>query len=164
MPIYLQISSTTRAIGRSKGKLHGMSYGSHTITPQNLSLSLLDIAHQSGLQRGSGGKGKVPIVIVKQTDSASPLLWQALCTNEVLNSMDLSFVRPTGTGGKEQVVERITLTNAFISNIKRYTPSRQGGRSGHDTNELEEISLIFQKIAYTNVIGKKSAKDNWIGG
>lgn len=163
MPIYLRFSSTTRAFGRGKGKLHGMAYGQTAITPRNLNLSLFEIANESSGSTGhpNATRHHHPIVIVKQKDSASPLLWQALCTNEVLNAMDLSFIRPTGTGGKEQVVERVTLTNAVISNIKRYTPKLQGGRSQHDTNELEEIELTFQAITITNLSGKKSASDNW---
>jgi len=84
-----------------------------------------------------------------------------LCTNEVLQSADLSFVRPTGTGGKEVVVERVTLTNAVISKVQRYTPKLQGNRSQHDTNELEEVELTFTKIDVGNVLGKKSASDDW---
>jgi type VI secretion system Hcp family effector len=166
MPIYLRFSSTSRAFGRGKGKLHRLTYGSKVITPRNLSLSLLQIDSESSGSSGQSREGRHhhPIVIVKEVDSASPLLWQALCTNEVLNSADLSFVRPGSTGGgKEQVVERITLTNAFISNIKRYTPSLQGEGSKRDTDQLEEISFVFQKIAYINVSGRKSAKDDWTG-
>jgi type VI secretion system secreted protein Hcp len=166
MSTYLQFSSTSRAFGRGKGKLRRMSYGSSAITPGNLNSSLFQMASESSgsTGRSRGGRHQHPIVIVKEVDSASPLLWQALCSNEALQSVDLTLLRPGGSGGtagKEVVVARITLTNAFISNIKRYTPSLQGGRSEHDTDELEEISFIFQKIAYTNVIKKKSSTDDW---
>jgi type VI secretion system secreted protein Hcp len=162
MAIYLRFSSTTRSFGRGKGKVYRMSHGQTSITPRNLNLSLFQIASEfSSAGQPIGRRRHDPIVIVKEVDSASPLLWQALCTNEVLQSADLSFVRPTGTGGKEVVVERVTLTNAVISKVQRYTPKLQGNRSQHDTNELEEVELTFTKIDVGNVLGKKSASDDW---
>jgi len=172
MPIFLEFSSTTRSFGRGKGKVYGMSYGQTTVTPRNLNLSLLQMASDSSSSSSSGQtsgrRHHSPIVIVKEVDSASPLLWQACCTNEVLQSADLNFARPTGNGGKEVVISRITLTNAVISKVQRYTPlvpKKPGSSSGRkDTNELEEIELTFQKIAFSNVKGKKSASDDWLAG
>jgi type VI secretion system secreted protein Hcp len=145
-----------------------MAFGSKTVTPRNLSHSLFSMAFQSDGHSGSGGKrdtSKTPIVIVKQRDSSSPGLYQACCTNEVLQTADLSFVRPTGSGGKEVVVSRITLTNAVISNVGRFTPlvPPKKGRPRWQTitDELEKVKLTFQKIEYTNVAGKISATDDW---
>jgi type VI secretion system secreted protein Hcp len=175
MPIYIQFSAKGRSLGRGKGKVHGMSYGSNVITPRNLDSSLFQIASEFSQPKGSssGGRHHSPIVIVKEVDAASPLLWQALCTNEVFQSADLSFARPSGNGGKEEVVATITLTNAVISQVGQFHPGQFPGpkKPKHglpsqqiDTNELEEIKFTFQKITYTNVLGKKGASDDWLGG
>jgi type VI secretion system Hcp family effector len=102
-----------------------------------------------------------PITIVREVDSASPLLWQGLCTNEALRALDISLVQRPSSGSGEVVVERITLTNAVISKVHRYTPSLSEDSVERNTDELEEIQLVFQKIAYTNVEGSTSASDDW---
>jgi type VI secretion system Hcp family effector len=43
------------------------------------------------LNAASGG---TIFVIHREVDTASPLLWQALCTNEQITSVVLSFARP----------------------------------------------------------------------
>jgi type VI secretion system secreted protein Hcp len=84
---------------------------------------------QSDLGFGTltGKRTHHPITIVREVDSASPLLWQALCTNEVLTSATLSFNRPPG--GKLTVFHTIELTNATIIDIKLTTDS--SGKKWH---------------------------------
>src|ERR1700677_697090 len=138
------------------GPVHKMSYGHMSITPRNLTSALLQVKSQSDAGRGSltGKRQHSPITIVREVDSASPLLWKGLCTNEALRALDISLVQRPDTGKGEVVVERITLTNAVISNVHRYTPRLGSSESDvHDTNELEEIQFTFQKITYTNVSG-----------
>jgi type VI secretion system Hcp family effector len=164
----VQFSSTTRSLGRGKGQLRGMAYGSRTITPRNFSQMLLGIASQTGGLSGSGGKGKgstTPFVIVKKKDSSSPLLFQMCCTAETQQSLDLNFIRPGGSGGKEQVVSRITLTNATIAKYNQFHNLLTLPKPKHpktlNTRELEEIELTFQDITLTNVFNSKSARDDW---
>jgi type VI secretion system Hcp family effector len=78
-------------------------------------------------------------VVTKEADSASPQLLQAHWTNEVIDSVILQFFRP-GTGGKETVAERITLTNAVISKIG-YAPPLKGKRREAVTLTYEELTV-----------------------
>jgi type VI secretion system secreted protein Hcp len=137
-------------------------------------MSLFQIASESAGSTGQSKEGRHhhPIVIVKEVDAASPLLWQACCTNEVLQSVDLTLVRAGGTGGKEQVVSRITLTNAEISKLNQYHPVLipppkkpiHGNRIQQiHTNELEEFSMTFMEITYTIVMKSKADADDWSG-
>jgi type VI protein secretion system component Hcp len=64
-------------------------------------------------------------------------------------------------GGGEVVVERITLTNAVISKVHRYTPHLGSEFNVHDTDEMEEIQFAFQKITFSNVAGSTSTSDDW---
>jgi type VI secretion system secreted protein Hcp len=115
----------------------GFSFGAQTPTGSN-----------SG--GASGKRQHSPITIVKEVDSASPLLLQALVTNEALKTVGLTFTRPSQTG-KETVYQRITLTNATISSVERYHPALSGSGGHHDTSELEAISFSFQKIQVTDL-------------
>jgi type VI secretion system Hcp family effector len=59
-----------------------------------------------------------PIQISKQWGAASPQILQALATNEVLNPVIVEFTRTT-PDGKEQVYQRVTLTNALVVDVER---------------------------------------------
>jgi type VI secretion system Hcp family effector len=172
MPIYLQFSIPGRNIGRGKGAVYAMAYGPNKITPRNLSQSLFKMAtlsHGTGAD-GKGNDSNNPIVIVKQRDSSSTQLFHALSTQELLPAVQLNFIRSGGTGGKEQVVSKITLTNAVISRVNQFRPTQfvppkkpklGGSTENNNSNELEEFQLTFQKIDYSNVFNSRSASDDW---
>jgi type VI protein secretion system component Hcp len=110
------------------------------------------------------------IVITKDTNVSSPLLWNVSYANEVLDPIIISLTHSnsSGGGGQEQVVSRITLTNASVVKYTRFAPSlatstRQPTPAGSGlrnvpvaavipgsalANELEEIHLTFQKISF----------------
>jgi type VI secretion system Hcp family effector len=132
-------------------KQGAVTVGKRTDSFEILGFSL-GIARSTGSNSGqaSGRSQQSPITIVKEVDPASPLLLQALVTNEALKTVTISFTRPSSTG-QEKVYQRITLTNASISSVERYHPALSGAAGNHDTSELESISLIFQKIQVTNL-------------
>jgi type VI secretion system secreted protein Hcp len=86
-----------------------------------------------------GKRTHKPIVIVREVDSASPLLWQALCTNEGFQLATLSFAKPSSSG-KETVYQRITLTNGTISNIG-YAQPLNGKRRQAITFQYEDLAV-----------------------
>ena len=141
------------------GPVHRMSYGPLSITPHNLGSALFQVKTQH--DAGGGKRQHSPITIVREVDSASPLLWQGLCTNEALRAVDISLVQRPSSGSGEVVVERITLTNAVISKVHRYTPHLGSEFNVHDTDEMEEIQFAFQKITFSNVAGSTSTSDDW---
>jgi type VI secretion system secreted protein Hcp len=101
--------------------------------------------------------------IVREVDSASPLLWQGLCTNEGIVSATLSFARPDGTG-KLALHTTIALTGGAIVKYRTWHGILPG--SGDEleqlgTNELEEFDMVFTKLTYSNAIKSKSAQDDW---
>jgi type VI secretion system secreted protein Hcp len=104
--------------------------------------------------RGSsaGKRQHNPIVITKEQDSASPLFFGAAFSNEVF---------------KEVVIERrlnghtlniVTLKDAAIS---RFGPADVLPHKPVKGMHYEKIEFTFQQIAYENVIGGKSATDDW---
>jgi len=90
----------------------------------------------------TGRRQHRPITIVREVDQASPLLWQALCTNESFQSASLQFVRPN-SNGKETVYYTINLTNGAIV----------GYRTGHGSKgkKREIVTLVFDDLEVNGV-------------
>ena len=93
----------------------------------------------------SGKRIWKPVTIVKEIDSTSPKLLQALRQNEVLE-VKLEFT----PGGKAP--KAISLQGATITNLQRV---RQGGK------DVEEIEFRYEKIEITHQNGQKSYSDDW---
>jgi type VI secretion system secreted protein Hcp len=85
----------------------------------------------------SGRRKHHPIVITREVDSSSPLLWQACVAGDVLTSAVLNFQKP-GIGGSQSSLQSIELINGTIIHIKNAPPV--GGKACHN------ISLSFQDI------------------
>ncbi len=100
----------------------------------------------------TGKRQHRPLVITKDWGAASPQLFAALVSNEVLKTVVCEFVRPNSVG-QEQVYETIKLTNASISDIKRYTDTESG-------REVEDVAFTFQKIEIQD--GTATAGDDWM--
>ena len=103
--------------GTKQGTIKGGSPRRHGWTE----VFSISFGEQTPLDAGTGqltGKRQhKPVVIVKQRDQATPLLLQACVTNEVLDSVSLSFARPN-SDGKEEVYQTIELTNGAIVGYK----------------------------------------------
>jgi len=105
----------------------------------------------SGLPTGK--RQHKPISITKPIDKATPLLFQALVTNENLSNVELRFYKPDRTG-REQLYYTIELTNASIAGIGQ---SQLVG----DPMPLEEVSFTYEKIVWTWTDGGITAEDDW---
>ncbi len=106
----------------------------------------------------TGKRVHQPVTFVKEWGPASPQLFQALTTNEVLKSALFEFVHTTADG-TEEVYHTVKLTNATVVSIRQYTSGGQG--SGLPAHGLEEVALAFQAIEIESKTGKTMAADNW---
>jgi type VI secretion system secreted protein Hcp len=154
-----------------KSPIHGLKLGSETLTPRNVGFKIQSLSPRdasSGL--ASGKRQHSPLVITKETDSASPNLFQhCISGNQLISQITLNFWNPNRQGKPESVAYTIELTNATIAGYERihalHGNSEQSSHaSALSTNELERFKLIFQKITFTNVMKSKSTTDDWMGG
>ena len=83
-----------------------------------------------------------PIVITREPGAASPRFFKALVTHEKLNSVVIKFLPGNVATGANEVQQRITLTNAFISDFLQYV--------GDDGRWLEDVAFTFQVIKIDN--------------
>jgi type VI secretion system secreted protein Hcp len=111
--------------------------------------------------QASGKRQHGPIVVTKEWGAASPQLFAALTTNEVLKSVKIDFMESGAGGGggaegKEVVAYTITLSNAAVSDIKQSV--NQDPALGK--TPVEEVSFTFQRIEVSNLLGKTTAMDD----
>jgi type VI secretion system secreted protein Hcp len=129
-----------------KGKLAGIGF-SYEVTSS--------LGAASG--RASRKREHGPITFTKEWGAASPQLFAALVTNEVLETALFEFVR-TNDVGVERVFQTIRLTNASVTSIHQYVAAQEDTELDHA--ELEDVALSFRDIEITNVDAKTMAADS----
>ena len=104
----------------------------------------------------AGKRMHSPVIFTKQWGAASPQLFQAAVTNEVLKSVLFEFLA-TDKAGKEHVFETVKLTNATVSDLRRSLDEHtaEGARG------IDQVALVFQKIEIADNDGKTAAGDDW---
>jgi|SRR5208282_614605 len=135
--------------GREKDKIAGVALTYGLAVPKDPA---------SGFRTGK--RQPKAVVFTKEWGAASPQLFQAAATNEVLTSVLFEFVT-TNTYGKEEIDYTIELTNATISGFEGSLHIGEKAGPIIDTRELEVITLEFQKIVVTSVTGGTTATDDW---
>ncbi|HEY8285165.1 MAG TPA: type VI secretion system tube protein TssD [Chloroflexota bacterium] len=137
--------------GAPAGSTRFLSYSYEITSPRDIATG-----------QSSGKRMHKPFVIIKEWDAASPQLFQACVTNELLPQVTLAFYQTT-PAGEQQRYHTITLTNAMISNLKQFVADPVLAAE-YDAADLEEISFTYQKIEISDVRSSKSAADDWNAG
>ncbi len=128
-----------------QGKIQGLSFSYEVLSPRDA---------VSG--QAVGRHRYKPITFLKAWDAATPRLFQALVTNEMLRSIVFEFYGTTADGA-EKVRHTITLTDASVEDIRLFT-GNVDQINQYEAHDLEEVSLIFQKIRIQdNATGLSSA-------
>jgi type VI secretion system secreted protein Hcp len=126
-----------------KGATQGSFNGSSTKGRHAGSIAIRDFSFglESPVDVHSGGatgrRQHKPVVITREVDSASPLLFQALVTNEVFHDAAFEFVSGIN-GGKHHSIHTIDLINGKIVRIT-HSPNSGGKRHEKITFDYEHV-------------------------
>lgn len=104
-----------------------------------------ELTAQMGGKRTHG-----PVVLTKSWGAASPQIFQAATTGEVLKRVELEFYQ-AGPSGAVELQYTIKLTGATIVGVKQYTLNNEF---------LEDVSIAFQKIDVEHKPSKTAASDS----
>jgi len=148
-----------------KGKTQGDIKGSVTQKGREDKIMVIAVNHEiisprdpaSGLPTGK--RMHRPLVITKELDKSSPLLYNVLCNNEAITDWELEFWQPSATGAEKQHYS-IKLTNANIASIHFIMPNNKHPELSKFA-EYEEIAFTYQKIEWTWKDGGITAQDDW---
>ena len=154
---------------RLKAQKQGDIAGSVTLKGREKQIMVIAVEHEvvsprdpaSGLPTGK--RQHKPLVITKELDRSSPLLYTALVTNENISSFTLDFLAPqskAGAVGTEINAYTISLTNARIASIRTVMPNNKIPELTKLAT-YEEVAFTYQKITWTWNDGAITASDDW---
>jgi type VI secretion system secreted protein Hcp len=149
-----------------KGQKQGEIKGSVTQKGREGSIEVIAVSHEIVSPRdpasgqATGKRMHKPLVITKELDKSSPLLYAALASNETMKEWTLTFYRPD-KGGKEVASYTITLTNAMIAGIQFVMPNNKHADL-MKLMEYEEVEFVYEKIQWTWLDGGITAVDDWL--
>lgn len=132
---------------RKAERLSGISFHYSVSSPRDVATG-----------QASGKRQHQPVSFVKEWGAATPQLFQAAVTNEVLKTVLFEFVK-TNENGEEYVFHTVKLTNASINQIDQYIDGEPEPPA--DSRALERVALAFQRIEIQNADGKTMATDDW---
>lgn len=106
-----------------------------------------------------GTRRHEPVRFVKPLDKASPMLWQALATGEVLTEIELKFWR-TSTQGQQEHYYTIKWEDAVLVGGKTILPDFYDA-ANDSRGHCEEWSFAYRKCDWTHEKAGTSASDDW---
>jgi type VI secretion system secreted protein Hcp len=146
------------------GKKTGEVKGSVTVKGHEGNIQVIAANHEVLSPRdpvpglASGKRIHKPFVITKERDRSSPLLYNILCTNELITDWTLQFFANLPTGPAQ--THTVQLVNAAICDIAFIMPNNKHPDLA-PLVEYEEISFTYQKITWTWTDGGITASDDW---
>jgi len=153
-----------------KGQKQGEIKGSVTQKGRENKIMVIAVSHEiisprdaaSGLPTGK--RQHKPLVITKEIDKSSPLLYNALVNNENIPEWELQFwtpqIKATSGVGTEVQHYTIKLINANIASISFRMPNNKHPELMKFA-EFEEIAFTYQKVEWTWNDGGIMAMDDW---
>lgn len=157
----MPMTSHMDVFGKNQGKIDGscdMEGRQATILVYALDHTIhIPRDPQSGLPSGKRIHG--PLTIEKETDKASPMLKQALCSGEQLSSVVIRQYRIDPTGAEEHYYT-ITLEDAIIVEINPYMPLAFLSEN-EPYRHMEKISFTYSKIKWKHEVDGIESEDSW---
>ena len=96
----------------------------------------------------SGKVQNLPVTITKPLDGASPQLFQALVTNELLKSVTIEFYAGDAATGQETITQTIRLTNASVANLRQTLDAPSDPAASAAAEPYETVALTYQSIEF----------------
>lgn len=109
----------------------------------------------------TGKRQHQPFRIVKLINRGSPLILNALATNETLPTVTIELWVPSATGTETKLLT-YTLTNAQLASVRPWMPNKSDAATT-TYPPAEELAFTYQKITvtYTGDGGDTTAEDDW---
>ncbi len=107
----------------------------------------------------SAGRLHLPLTFTKLVDRCTPMLYQAMCTNELLTEVIIDWYRTDGAG-MDELYFRHKIVNAQITSMKFIVPEIQH-LDTHHMGHTESVTLIYDQIVWSHEIDGVEFEDQW---
>lgn len=142
--VYCRITGTQQKLILGNNTVRGLE---DTLPVQALAVGLETQANASTGGGKSVGKAIYgPLTLVRSLDAASPKLFMAAATGELLSLVECTFYRKGGKGGAMQSYFKITLGNSVITALNVDKDEQA------DSSVRESISFSFASIKMEDTI------------
>jgi type VI secretion system secreted protein Hcp len=141
---------------------------------KNGTIALLGIEHGVASVRDSatglaaGKRQHHPIIVTKETDRTSPILYRMLTTNELITDFTLLFYGVEESmgllGGRETLLYTIALKKAFVSRIDLSGSVDKQAEAADRLPLTERVSFVYETIVWEWASGGIIAEDGWSTG
>lgn len=112
---------------------------------------------QSG--QPSGQRVHKPFKFTSSINKATPLMYQALATGEMLPTVEVNWYR-TSTEGKQEHFFTTKLEDATIVSINTVLPHAQD-KENENYTQLIEVALAYRKIVWEHGVAGTAGSDDW---
>ena len=163
-PAYIKIEGQTQG-NITAGAFTSDSVGNVFVEGHEDEILVQEIKHrvtvptdpQSG--QPSGQRVHKPLIFTSALSKASPMLYQALATGEMLPTVEVKWFR-TSTDGKQEHFFTTKLEDATVVEIHTLLPHAQDSDNANYT-QLIKTSLAYRKVSWSHVVAGTEASDDW---
>lgn len=163
-PAYISISGKTQG-NLTEGAFTADSVGNVYVEGHEDQILVQEIEHrvntptdpQSG--QPSGQRVHKPFTFTSALNKATPLLYQALASGEMLPEVEVKWYR-TSIDGKQEHFFTTALEDATIVDITSVLPHAQDPSKAEFT-QLIKVAMAYRKITWTHEIAGTEASDGW---
>jgi type VI secretion system secreted protein Hcp len=108
---------------------------------------LIELPARQETQMTTGDPVHRPVMLRKEVDASTPKLYQALCRQELLESLEIQWFRHTPEG-REELFYTVVLTNALIVAIQPWSADYLDERLEH-YRPMEKVSFAYEAIRWS---------------
>lgn len=111
----------------------------------------VSIPHDEQRGKYSGLRTHGAVMLIKELDLASPLLYDACCRGQTLDELYIQWYRIT-PAGQEEVYFTTRLKNVKVVSVESVLPNTKDRREEKKMH-LEKLELLYQHITWEHVDG-----------
>lgn len=139
--------------------------GSSQVGGREHSIEVLSLSHGMHAPADSytgklmGGRSHRPLIIEKEIDKSSPVLYQAVARGMSLASAELKWYRVNEAGYEEEYFNML-MRNVKVVSVSPRVPNIKEQASAHQ-NHVEVVEFMYEEIQWSYLDGNLIFKDAW---
>ncbi|NIF29000.1 Hcp family type VI secretion system effector [Pantoea sp. Tr-811] len=163
-PAYIKIQGQTQG-NITAGAFTSDSVGNVFVEGHEDEILVQEIKHQiktpTDPQSGqpAGQRVHKPFIFTSALNKATPLMYQALASGEMLPTVEVNWYR-TSVEGKQEHFFTTKLEDATIVDINTVLPHAQNQDNANYT-QMIEVAMSYRKISWTHVVAGTEGSDDW---